>query len=47
MNNRPALLLMATILAALAFDYAKFDLQGSLFLAKKAMDLIEYMAVWR
>lgn len=47
MTNQLALFLIATILAALVFDYVMFDLQGSLFMAKKATALIEYLAFWR
>lgn len=47
MTDRLALFLVFTILAALAVDFLRFDMQASLYLAKKSADLIEYMAFWR
>jgi len=47
MTNRIAIVLGLLILAALAFDVLSNDHAGVLFLARKFIDLIEYLAFWR
>ena len=47
MTNTIAVFLGALILTGLAIDYATADFAGTLFLARKLLDLIEWMAFWR
>lgn len=47
MTNRIALALGAMILLALGYDLLLNDMAGSLFLARKMLDLIDYLAFWR
>ncbi|MDP5085440.1 MAG: hypothetical protein NWQ23_08465 [Yoonia sp.] len=47
MTNTIALCLGLLLLALFAFDYAQYDLANALFLSRKFMDLIEWMAFWR
>ena len=46
MTNRIALVLAALILALVVADLA-FDLCGTLFLARRFADLVEWLAFWR
>ncbi|GAB4386105.1 hypothetical protein [Albidovulum sp.] len=47
MTNRIAAALAALILIGLVADLFWFDLAGTLFLARKFADLVEYLAFWR
>ncbi|MEM7520449.1 MAG: hypothetical protein AAF307_05375 [Pseudomonadota bacterium] len=47
MTNRLALILGFLILALLVGDVLLFGTEHLLFLAKKIMDLIEWLAFWR
>ncbi|MGR3462017.1 MAG: hypothetical protein ACU0AX_07870 [Roseovarius sp.] len=47
MTNRIAIVLVLLILAAVAYDVQNNDHGGLLFLARKLLDLIEYLAFWR
>ncbi|MDZ7709802.1 MAG: hypothetical protein U5K36_06790 [Roseovarius sp.] len=47
MTNRIAAVLVLLIAAGLAYDVLRNDAAGVLFLARKLMDLIEYLAFWR
>lgn len=47
MTDRVSLVLLALVLAALAADYALADFSNTLFLARKFLDLTEWMAFWR
>ena len=47
MTTRIAIFLGLLILAGIGYDWAVTDLSGTLFLARKLMDLIEYLAFWR
>ena len=47
MTNRIALALGAMILLALGYDLLLDDMAGLLFLARKMLDLIDYLAFWR
>lgn len=47
MSNRVAIPLLAAILAALAADYLLNGTAATLFLARKFVDLTEYLAFWR
>ena len=47
MTNRIAIVLGLLILAAVAYDMLRNDFTGLLFLARKFIDLIEYLAFWR
>jgi BioD-like phosphotransacetylase family protein len=47
MNSRIALALGASIVLALGVDIAKNDMAGSIFVARKLLDLIDYLAFWR
>jgi hypothetical protein len=47
MTNRIAIVLGLLILGGVAYDVLRNDLSGLLFLARKLMDLIEYLAFWR
>ncbi|MEM6482100.1 MAG: hypothetical protein AAF922_06435 [Pseudomonadota bacterium] len=47
MTNIVALSLALFIAAGLSVDYVLFDLQGSLFLARKMLGLVEWLAFWR
>jgi hypothetical protein len=47
MTSRIALALGASIVLALGADIANNDMAGSLFIARKLFDLIEYLAFWR
>ncbi|MCZ7675717.1 MAG: hypothetical protein M5U35_07415 [Roseovarius sp.] len=47
MTNQLALLLGAAIAIALGIDWQVFDWAGTLFLARKLIDLIEWMQFWR
>ncbi len=47
MTNLIALFLGLLLIALLAVDYALFDWANSLFLSRKFVALIEWMAFWR
>ncbi|WP_198586183.1 hypothetical protein [Roseovarius salinarum] len=47
MTNKLAIILGVIILILLAMDFQYFGLEGTLFLARKLMALIEWMAFWR
>jgi hypothetical protein len=47
MTNQIAVVLGLLILAALALDAQLYEWSNTLFLARKLMDLIEWMAFWR
>ena len=47
MTNTIAVFLGALILAGLAIDYAMADFAGSVFLTRKLIALIEWLAFWR
>ena len=47
MTNQIALGLGALILLGLGADYMFFGMENSLFLARKLVDMIEWMAFWR
>jgi len=47
MTNRIAIVLGLLVLGGLAYDVLQNDLSGLLFLARKLMALIEYLAFWR
>ncbi|MBC7133963.1 MAG: hypothetical protein H5U16_12805 [Roseovarius sp.] len=47
MTTRIALCLGALIVLALGLDALRNDMAGTLLVAKKFMDLIEYLAFWR
>lgn len=47
MTNRIAIVLVLLILGAVTYDVLRNDLTSLLFLARKLIDLIEYLAFWR
>jgi len=47
MTNTLAIGLGALILGFLAIDFAVFEMANSLFLGRKFVDLIEWLAFWR
>ncbi|MFB9150302.1 hypothetical protein [Roseovarius ramblicola] len=47
MTNRIAIVLVLLILGGVAHDALRNDLSGLVFLARKLMALIEYLAFWR
>ena len=47
MTNRIALILALAVIAALIADRVLAGGEGTLFLARKLSDLIEYIAFWR
>lgn len=47
MTNRVAIVLLIVILSALAADALLNGTAATLFLARKFVDLTEYLAVWR
>jgi hypothetical protein len=47
MTNRIAFTLAALILAFFVADHFWFQLGAPLFLARKLLDLVEYLAFWR
>ncbi|MEM9844268.1 MAG: hypothetical protein AAF965_05665 [Pseudomonadota bacterium] len=47
MTNGVALTLGLAIAAGLALDFFVYDMEGSLFLARKTLSLIEWLAFWR
>ncbi|MEL6682765.1 MAG: hypothetical protein AAFQ09_08975 [Pseudomonadota bacterium] len=47
MTNKIAIFLGLLILAFLAVDYSQYDWAMTLFLLRKLLDLIEYLAIWR
>ncbi|MBE0453963.1 hypothetical protein [Roseovarius autotrophicus] len=47
MTNKIALALGAMIVVGFGYDILRNDMAGSLFVARKLMDLIDYLAFWR
>ena len=47
MTNRIAIVLVLLILAGMAYDAQRNDLHATIFVLRKLMDLIEYLAFWR
>ena len=47
MTNKIAIYLLVLIAALLAFDYYRFEWQHTVFLLRKFLDLIEWLAIWR
>lgn len=47
MTNQIALFLGVLILIGLGVDAVYFDWSGTIFLARKLIDLIEWLAFWR
>lgn len=47
MTNRIAVFLALLIIAGLGWDYLYNDMQAAFFLARKTVDLIEWLAFWR
>ena len=47
MNNKVALALAIFIAGAFAADYFYFQINLPVFLGKKLVDLMEWIAVWR
>lgn len=47
MTNRIAIALGATLIALVLLDTLAFGTEHLVFLAKKMLDLIEWMAFWR
>ena len=47
MTNQIAIVLGILILAALGLDAYAFDWSNSFFLARKFIDLLEWLAFWR
>ena len=47
MTNRLAVWLALIIAALLAYDYYQFGWANTVFLIRKFVDLIEWMAFWR
>ncbi len=47
MTNKIAAFLALLIIAGLSWDYFYNDMQASFFLARKVVDLIEWLAFWR
>ncbi|MCV2880844.1 hypothetical protein [Actibacterium sp. XHP0104] len=47
MSNRSALILALLIAVGLIADQVANDGQASMFLARKMVDLIDYLAFWR
>jgi hypothetical protein len=47
MTNRIAIVLVLLILGGLAYDVLRNDLSGLVFLVRKLVALIEYLAFWR
>ncbi len=47
MTNRLALIIVVIIIGLLALDYVRYDWAHTLFLARKSVALIEWMAFWR
>ena len=47
MTNRIAIILGLMIVAGLLFDKVYYDSAGTIFLGRKLIDFIEYLAFWR
>ena len=47
MTNRISIWLGAALLGLVALDFVFFNWDGSLFLGRKLLELIEYLAFWR
>lgn len=47
MTNTIAISLAVLILGALAYDAVQNDWNASVFLGRKGLELIEYLAFWR
>lgn len=47
MTNKIALWMFCIIVALLAFDYYRYDWSNTVFLLRKFLQLIEWLAFWR
>ncbi len=47
MTNKIALFLGLSVLVALILDAVLFEMSGSVFLARKFIDLVEWVKFWR
>lgn len=47
MTNRLAIIFVIIIAALFAFDYSQYDWANTVFLFRKFVALIEWMAFWR
>ena len=47
MTNRLAVILLALIVGFFVLDHYVLGLDALIFLSRKFMDLIEYLAIWR
>jgi len=47
MTTRLALIIMACIIGFFVLDHYVLGLEAGVFLAKKGIDLINYLAIWR
>ncbi|WP_333713424.1 hypothetical protein [Yoonia sp.] len=47
MTNKLAIWLALIVAALLAFDFYRYDWANTVFLFRKFIDLIEWMAFWR
>lgn len=47
MTNRIALILAVLLIGAVAVDVSLFGTEHLIFLSKKMLDLIEWLAFWR
>ena len=47
MTNKIAVFLGLFLIALLGFDYLQYDSANALFLSRKFVELIEWMAFWR
>ncbi len=47
MTNSLAIWLVLIILAAFGVDYVLFDFSASIFLGRKGVDLLQWLAFWR
>ena len=47
MTNQTALVLAVLIVAGIVVDYVYFDLSYALFLSRKFLELMDWVAFWR
>lgn len=47
MTNRIAIVLALALIAALAIDISQYGSEHIIYLSKKLLELIEWMAFWR
>lgn len=47
MTNRLALIIVLFLIGLLALDYFRYEWANTIFLARKSVALIEWMAFWR